>query len=336
MRVERIYPADDERQLRLCYDLVLSGQPEDDPAAPASYRLFRSWWTRGFSGEPRQVWLASSESGTPLGCYLIDFPSRENRQTCFVSPHVALTARRRGVGAALVAHAAGQAAAEGRSLLMSGSRVDSPGEAFAAAIGARPGLVEARRVLAAGEALRARLPALRAAALQYSVGYELIRWAGATPDDLVAGVCAVNNAMEDAPHDASYEPLRWDADRVRTIDEVAAWRGTREYSVAARHTASGQMAALTQVSLDPDLADWAFQGLTAVTRPHRGHRLGLLVKVAMLEWLAEREPQVRQIMTFNAAQNEHMISVNAQLGHRVTATFRAFELETAAAAKPDR
>ena len=36
----------------------------------------------------------------------------------------------------------------------------------------------------------------------------------------------------------------------------------------------------------PEAPSWGFQELTAVTRPHRGHRLGLLVKAAMLEWLA--------------------------------------------------
>ncbi len=78
---------------------------------------------------------------------------------------------------------------------------------------------------------------------------------------------------------------------------------------------------------------WAFQGLTAVTRPHRGHRLGLLVKIAMLQWLAEREPQIRQIVTFNAVQNEHMVAVNDQLGHRITDYFQSFELDVASAAK---
>jgi GNAT superfamily N-acetyltransferase len=54
--------------------------------------------------------------------------------------------------------------------------------------------------------------------------------------------------------------------------------------------------------------------LTTVSRPHRGHRLGLLVKTAMLEWLAAAEPKLERIQTGNAADNEHMIAVNDALG----------------------
>ena len=55
-----------------------------------------------------------------------------------------------------------------------------------------------------------------------------------------------------------------------------------------------------------------------MTRSHRGHRLGLLVKTAMLEWLAEAEPTLERIVTGNAATNEYMIAVNETLGYEVT------------------
>jgi hypothetical protein len=91
---------------------------------------------------------------------------------------------------------------------------------------------------------------------------------------------------------------------------------------------------LTQVTIDPAGAPgWAYQMLTAVTRPHRGYRLGLLIKVAMLEWLATAEPDLRQVMTFNAAVNEHMIAVNELLGHRVSDYFQSLELPVEAAVK---
>jgi len=54
-----------------------------------------------------------------------------------------------------------------------------------------------------------------------------------------------------------------------------------------------------------------------VTRPHRGHRLGLLVKTAMLDWLAEAEPQLERIVTGNAAVNQHMIAINEELGYEL-------------------
>jgi hypothetical protein len=93
--------------------------------------------------------------------------------------------------------------------------------------------------------------------------------------------------------------------------------GMRGYSVAAVHDATGDMAALTQLEVDPEAPEWGHQGLTAVTRPHRGHRLGLLVKAAMLEQLAAAEPAMERIETGNADANEHMIAVNETLGYEV-------------------
>ena len=59
--------------------------------------------------------------------------------------------------------------------------------------------------------------------------------------------------------------------------------------------------------------------MTAVDRPHRGHRLGLLTKVAMLELLASREPRVVFTEAWNAETNAHMVAINQALGYRPVA-----------------
>jgi len=334
VRIERFDPSADEATLRDCYEMVVSGRPEDDPNGPTvSFAVFRGWWIYGFAGEPQQIWLAATDSGVPLGAYVLELPERENRGIGFMSPVVALSSRRRGIGTALLVHAAEQADAAGRTLLSSNARVGSPGHSFAAAAGARDGLQDARRVLEVGPGLYSRLARLRGEAESRAAGYTLRRWSGPTPEDLVGPACTLYTAMEDAPRDEAIEPMTWDPARVRVIEEREIAQDLRTYSVAAMQDASGEMAALTQVSLDPAVDGWAFREITAVTRPHRGHRLGLLVKTAMLEWLAEIEPQVRQIMTFNAVQNEHMVAVNAELGHRVSDYFQSFELDVAAARK---
>jgi GNAT superfamily N-acetyltransferase len=334
VRIERFDPAADESRLRECYEVAVSGHEADDPNVPAdSFRRFRSWWTRGWAGNPQQIWLAASASGTLLGGYLLQLPERENRANGFLSPFVAASCRRQGVGRALVAHAAEQAALAGRALLMSDARVGAPGHAFAESIGARQGLLEVRRVLDVGPALHARLGGLRAEAEQRSAGYTLRRWIGVTPDELVTPVCAVHAAMADAPHDDAYEPMSWDADRLLADEKQIVEEGARVYSVAAIQDGTGAAAALTQVFIDPDVTGWGYQGLTAVTREHRGHRLGLLLKVDMLEWLAEAEPERSQIVTSNSADNEHMIAVNEKLAHRVTDRFHSFEIDVADAKK---
>jgi hypothetical protein len=124
--------------------------------------------------------------------------------------------------------------------------------------------------------------------------------------------------MNDAPREEGIEDSVWDADRVRErYDSSLVRMGVRGYSVAAVHDATGEVAALTQLEVDPDSPEWGHQGMTAVTRPHRGHRLGLLVKATMLGWLADAEPQLEQIETGNADANEHMIAVNETLGYTI-------------------
>ena len=335
MRIERFDPANaSEARLRACLDLVNSGHAVDDPnVPPVSFRRFRGWWTRGFADIPQQIWLASDNDGALIGCYLLQTPERDNRTNAFLDLIVAPAARRHGIGTALLGHAAGQAQQADRILLMSGARAGSAGCEFAASVGAKLEMEEIRRILDVGPELHAKLPGLRAEAEPHAVGYSLRRWVGLTPDDVIDSIAALNNAMADAPHGENEEPMDWDADRVRREDERAIADGIPCYSVAAIHDATGAAAALTQVYVDPDVTGWAWQGITAVVREHRGHRLGMLVKVDMLEWLAEAEPQVRHSVTFNAAPNKHMVAVNEQLGHRISDIFRAYELAVDTAAK---
>ena len=49
---------------------------------------------------------------------------------------------------------------------------------------------------------------------------------------------------------------------------------------------------------------------------HRGNRLGMLVKILNLRRLAAEHPSVERILTFNAAENSHMLAINVALGFR--------------------
>ena len=81
---------------------------------------------------------------------------------------------------------------------------------------------------------------------------------------------------------------------------------------------------------DIHLAAAKADGQRRPPRSPRGHRLGLLVKLAMLDLLAEREPQVSQILTHNADGNEHMIAINTALGFEVLDRQVTWELGAAA------
>ena len=319
MRIERFDPRTDDKRLKACHDMTVAGSSEDEPNLPPMlYGQFRGWWAYGFGDNPMQAWLASADSGEPVGGYLLELPQKENRANAFAHAIVGPSWRRRGIGTTLLAHMAERSAESGRSLLMSETRIGSPGNAFAGATGATAGLREVRRTLEVDEPLRSRLPGLRASAERHAAGYALRNWCGPAPEELVEGLCATFTDFGDAPHDKMFEPAIWDPARLRASDERVKAQGTRLHAVAAVIAGTGEVAALTQLTVDPGRPNWGWQELTAVTRQHRGHRLGLLVKVAMLELLAVREPGLRRIVTSNGQSNEHMVSINEQLGYQVS------------------
>jgi GNAT superfamily N-acetyltransferase len=328
VRIVQFNATSDSQRLRACYDMTSAGWPVDHPGQPAwAFDSFAGKWGPGFDGAPRETWLAANDADEPVGCYLLQLPAKENAAMAFCKVLVAPHARRSGTGRALLEHCAAQARKAGRSRLVGNARDDTPGAAFAAAAGARGGIPEVYRVLTFDSALPARLAGLRPAAERRAAGYSLVSWLSPAPAEYLDQLCRIHSAMADAPRDAGVEPLVWDADRIRRSEEVMAEHKLTCYAIAARHDATGELAALTEMCIEADTPDWAFQQITAVLPEHRGHRLGLLLKIAMLEWLQEREPAVRHIETGNAGANAHMIAINEQLGFTIEGVSRDWELD---------
>ncbi len=331
MLIEKFDAAADEASARALFGVYEAGAPVDEPGRPPmSYRVFSGLLACGWWADPRENWLARAEPREPgeaggpvLGGYSLELPDRENLDRAGLTLLVAPERRRAGVGNALLRHALARAAELGRRMVTSLVLEGTPGDAFARAVGATAELIEARRTLDVAALPDGHLARLRAPADDAAVGYTLISWDGPTPEEWLAPVAALNEAMADAPHGDGEQPLVWDADRVRLADQLNAGQGLRRYSIAAADAVTGELAALTQLSVDGADPTWGHQELTAVARPHRGHRLGLLTKVAMLELLAAREPQVRFVETWNGEANAHMVAINEALGfghpHRATA-----------------
>jgi GNAT superfamily N-acetyltransferase len=330
MKVERFDPGTDGASVRVCHDIYLSGLLDDDPPEPPMTPcVFAGWLALGWTEDAVETWLARDDSGEPCGWYALNLPQRENRQLAGLSLVVHAGRRRAGRGTALLRHAAGRARQAGRTVLEMGALEGSPGAAFAGTLKARPSGTAVRRVLALADLPAGRRAALREEAEPAARGYTVVTWHGPVPEDTVDEVAALNGAMADAPREAGQEAQIWDAARVRLDERRIAAMGLRAHVVAARAPGPGDLAALTQVCVDPALPDWGFQELTAVARPHRGHRLGLLLKLAMLDLLAEREPQVTRIVTGNADGNQHMIAINEQLAFRVLSRWPSWELDAA-------
>jgi GNAT superfamily N-acetyltransferase len=328
VRIEQFDPVTDAAAIKACCEMTSAGWAKDHPnIGPWPLRPFTAKWTHGFGTNPQHCWLGMGDAGAPLGGYLLQLPVKENTSTARCTLIVSPDWRRAGVGRALAAHVAGQARLAGRTILTADVRDDSAGAAFAASLGAVPGIPEVSRQLSLDADLPARLARLREWAEPQAAGYSLVSWAGRTPEEYLPAVVPVHNAMADRPRDAGDEATVWDVDRIRQTEAVNAATGVQYQTVVARRDATGQIAALTELCVDPDAPEWAHQLATVVVPEHRGHRLGLLVKIRNLELLGETAPRARQVTTGNAGSNKHMIAINEQLGFRATSVYRRWELD---------
>jgi len=329
MRTERFDPAGDTVAVRACHEIYLAAARADGMRRPAmSPRTFRAWLRYGWTEDPSEVWLARDDDGEVSGWYLLTLPQRENRHLADVHLVVAPSHRRAGLGTALADHAADRAREAGRTILTGRSDEFSAGTAFARSLGAQQRLVGTFSVLRLGAIPPGHLTDLRRKAAAAAAGYSLVSWEGPTSEHRLTDVAALLGIEADAPRAAGEEPQGWDAARVRAADQRLADQGWRFYSLAARAERAGTLVAITQLGVDPLDPGWGIQSLTAVAGPHRGHRLGLLVKVAMLELLAAHEPHLSQILTLSAEGNEHMIAINTELGFTVLERQLSWELNT--------
>lgn len=284
---------------------------------------------------PGEAWYVPGDvPGGVAGWYKLVLPDLENRDRAELDLMVHPAAQRRGLGTALLRHAAGRATANGRVYLNGDVLQDSAAQAFFRKAGARFGLQDILRVLDLDALPAGHVTACREAAAEAAAGYTVLSWAGRTPEGHLAGLAALFTTMSDSPDRPDWEPDVWDERRIRERQDARLEAyGSRGYVTVALCDATGEMAAMSELRVDVDRPEWGWQGNTAVIQPHRGHRLGLLVKAAMLEFLTGAEPGVRKLATFNAAVNDHMIAINEALGFATCGPPR-LETELTVAAVP--
>jgi GNAT superfamily N-acetyltransferase len=240
----------------------------------------------------------------------------------------------RGHGRRLVELVTGRAAELGRHQVvgevlepLDGS--ESRAMRFAAATGARRALGEMRRVLDLAALSDDLLTTLLAEAEAKSAGYTLVTWAGRVPDEHADGYARLlGRIMTDAPSgDLDLEAAAWDAQRIRQREALLASQGRRSVAALARVGDDGPLVAYSDVGVSSHDPENTFQWDTLVRPDHRGHRLGLLVKVAVLEVLRREAPQARYLHTWNADDNAAMIAINDRLGFRPAERAAAWRLD---------
>jgi GNAT superfamily N-acetyltransferase len=311
---------DDDEALREWYEVFSSAERTDHPGVvviPFPELLEQA---RGSDTEREDFWLARSD-GVAVGCYRLRMPQRDNLDAATLVLDVEPRHRRRGHGRALAGHAVDQVRAMGRSRVWVEvvEPVDgdpSAGAVLARQLGFRRALVQTRRVLDLTALDEARLTGLADGASARAVGYDLVAWTGPCPEEHLGGYAALVGRMStDAPlDDLDLEPEAWDGDRIRSQEAVTAAQQRTVVVTAARHVASGELVAYTDIAVSEHAPSDAFQWSTIVRREDRGHRLGLLIKVANLRRVREQLPAAERVHTWNADSNDHMVAINEALG----------------------
>ena len=280
-------------------------------------RLARARWEHGWDGEPGTPYLARVGDDV-VGWASIGTSEYDNAHLAWLEVAVHPDHRRTGHGSALLAAMEVEARRAGRTSIMISAWESEAADAFAAAHGLVRGAVEVNRRQVLADLDRDELERCRLAALPHAADYVLERRVGRTPDAELDALAAMASAINDAPtDDLDCEDEVFTGARMRAYETSVEAHGDTLYRVVARHVPTGELAGQSVVAVSREEPSWGAQHDTSVTRAHRGHRLGLLLKLEMLRWLAEAEPALATINTWNAASNGPMIGVNEALGYRV-------------------
>jgi len=289
--------------------------------------------TSGFAGTMRYGWdgeaptsFAIWDSGSLAGLVQLWVSDWDNTHLAWAEIVVHPDLRRRGIGTLLLEFAKEQTLASGRTSIGCSGWDNEATHGFAARQGLprKGSAIYRRQILASLD--RQGLEGLydEAAAASYS----LLRIAGSTPEEMLGAVAEMTAAINDAPtDDLDIEDEVFPAERIKAYEQTQQLKGHRLYRVVARHRLTGELAGHSVVAVDAERPSIGDQHDTSVVRSHRGHRLGLLLKAEMLRWLAEAEPGLETIDTWNAESNDHMIGVNDRLGYQALGRELQFQID---------
>ncbi|MDB5621383.1 GNAT family N-acetyltransferase [Tardiphaga sp.] len=146
--------------------------------------------------------------------------------------------------------------------------------------------------------------------------YRLHYWTNTTPTKWREEMAVLRTRMSIEEPDAGLDEPEdaWSVARLNADDARIA-ESTRDRLVAAvEHVPTGELIGFTALLVPGDPARAVQQSDTLVVPGHRGHRLGMLLKLANLDYLARTRPGHPSILTFNAEENRHMLDVNEAVG----------------------
>jgi GNAT superfamily N-acetyltransferase len=293
--------------------------------------------------EPTRLLIARVD-GRIVARGIYETQTGDDADSAWLTTQVLPQFRRAGIGTAIASAVEAMAASDGKKKALvytpiagMGGEQLTPPTGFGSVDASHP---DTRFLLARGyrleqveRASRLSLPvddlAARVVEAERTSGtdYRTTFWEGRTPEPWLEDFARLATRMStDAPTAGLEEPEDvWTVDRVIESDDRNARLNPRRRVVAAvEHIPSGRLVGFTVLSVPRHAARAVDQYATLVLREHRGHRLGMLLKVANLAHLERVAPGHPSVITFNAEENRHMLDVNEAVGFHPIASESAW------------
>lgn len=300
--------------------------------------------------DPRRLFVARTE-GKIVARGGLSWSIEEGSNVTWVFADVLLAYRNRGIGGALLGHVEDLALASGRTIVQTDAiyAISEGGERIAPPTGfgdlpASDPSVQFLRKRGYSLEQIGRIsfldlpvdPALLArhrteAETRAGTDYRVMSWVGLTPERWRTDLAYLKNRMsvDEPAAGLEIDEETWDEARVVSHDEAEIAGGRNMLTSVVEHIPSGKLVGINEVSVAKDRTRPVGQEDTLVLAEHRGHRLGMLLKVANLQELAHYAPEAPLVFTFNAEENRHMLNVNEAVGFQAVGYDGAWKKTTA-------
>ena len=316
---------EDDAQLASIHEVWVASRSFERPwNDPQSFDFFALETRFKDDGEDHEVWGAF-DGATLIGFARIWIPLQDNTSKVHAEVHVHPELRRRGAGTALVEQIVAVARARSRTeivadlLAPADSTPEHPYRRFAATHGFAEASQDSMRDLplpVPAERLDELADRARAS---WAGRYELATYLDGVPEDLQQSLCDAANLVDaEAPTgDIDFEPESLTPKRYRHELDLERDQRTHRLTSVAVDPATGQVVAYTDLVVPGGSQRSVWQWGTLVRAEHRGHRLGMAVKVENLRRLQVEHPTREFVVTGNADANGWMVAINEALGFRV-------------------
>ena len=294
-------------------ELALEERPED-PATPLV--VITQWLRARPPGQWRAIFVARDRAGrlAGYGVGARNLKDTENAHIRWSEIAVKPEHRRRGLGRGLFARVLASIDGQGDDLVVISETKDRmpSGEAFASAIGAKPGLPMKLNQLDLQSVDRTKVRAWSRATPK---GYRLERIDEAVPEKFVKAYIEASEGINDMPRgEIAFNDWKLTEEQIRQRESFFKQAGMTWWLLLAIDEKTGEGVGFTEVEFNPLDPHAIQQEGTAVVAAHRGHGIGLWLKAVMLERILAERTDSRFIRTGNANVNAQILAINTKLG----------------------